>query len=136
MEFELREHTADVAVAATAETLPEIFAAIANGLAAAHCENIPETGDRFTIKEHAESREALLFDVLDRLIYERDVREVLPVDHHVRIERDADGWTAVVTARGVPFEEIEAREIKAVTYSEMVLKETETAWEAYVVFDV
>lgn len=136
MGFELREHTADIGVAATADTLGEVFAAIADGLAAAHCDTIPASGEEFTVEERAENLDALLFEVLDRLIYERDVRSVLPVDHSVVVDRDNTHWTAVVTARGVPVADIEAREIKAVTYSEMTLEETDTGWHAYVVFDV
>lgn len=136
MGFELLEHTADVGVAATADTLGGVFAAMADGLAAAQCDTVPAGGDEFTIEEQAENLEALLFDVLDRLIYERDVRSVLPVDHTVEVTRENAHWTAVVTARGVPVAEIEGREIKAVTYSQMTLEETDTGWDAYVVFDV
>lgn len=80
MSFALREHTADIAVEATGDSLGAVFAAVADGLAAAMCERVPAGGDRFGIEVRAESREALLFDYLDELIYERDVRGVLPVD--------------------------------------------------------
>ncbi|APW98320.1 protein archease [Halobiforma lacisalsi AJ5] len=158
MAFELRDHTADVAVAATGGTLEEVFAAVADGLAAASTDEVPEgTGERFRVSVTAESREALLFDYLDELIYRRDVRAALPVDHRVEsIERggngegdgdedgDGDGnrdgehesWTLEATTRGVPLSEIDAREVKAVTYSEMRLERTDDGWEAYVVFDV
>ncbi|WP_276255750.1 archease [Halomontanus rarus] len=162
MAFELREHTADIAVEATGETLEETVAAVADGLAAASCntdEIPPDTGDRFDLTVAAESREALLFEYLDELIYLRDVRLELPVENRVRIRDqrpeagdaddekgtdDADDrWTLEGSARGVPLSEIDAREVKAVTYSEMRLEAvggesgSETAgWEAYVVFDV
>ena len=160
--FELRNHTADVAVAASGDSLESVFAAVADGLAAASCDEIPgESGDRFSLSVTAENREALLFDYLDELIYLRDVRAQLPVDHRVETiagpERDGesgddggtsdddsrtDGWTLEASARGIPLAEIDAREIKAVTYSEMRLErrgdETgdDEGWEAYVVFDV
>ncbi|NUB92821.1 archease [Haloterrigena sp. SYSU A121-1] len=166
--FELRDHTADVAVAASGDALESVFAAVADGLAAASCDEIPEeSGERFPLSVAAESREALLFDYLDELIYLRDVRAELPVDHRVETiagpERDgegaesggddngasgdesrADGWTLEASARGVPLAAVDAREIKAVTYSEMRLErrgdETgdggDEGWEAYVVFDV
>ena len=151
-EYELREHTADVAVAATGDSLEAVFGAVAEGLAAASCDEIPETGDRFSFDVTAESREALLFDYLDDLIYYRDVREELPVEHRVEAIRgpdegegeDGDGdetdgrWTLEASARGVPLAEIDAREVKAVTYSEMELDrdDADDGWEAYVVFDV
>jgi SHS2 domain-containing protein len=136
MGYELREHTADVAVEATGGTLAAVFGAVADGLAAAMCDRIPDRGERFELTVRAESREALLFDYLDQLIYERDVRNVLPVDNEAAVERDADGWTVTASARGVPLELVDAREIKAVTYSEMDLSRTDAGWHAYVVFDV
>lgn len=136
MSFELRDHTADVAVEATAETLDGVFAAVADGMAAFQCDDIPGTGERFTFEERSESQEALLFDFLDRVIYERDVRNVLPTDHDVTIERDNGEWVLAGSARGVPLSDVVAREIKAVTYSQMELNETPAGWHAYVVFDV
>lgn len=135
--FELKDHTADVAVEATGESLGDVFAAVADGLTAAMTESVPETGgSRFEFDERASNREALLFDYLDRLIYERDVREVLPVDHEVSVHESGGEWVADASARGVPFEAVTARDVKAVTYSQMDLSETATGWHAYVVFDV
>lgn len=142
MAFELREHTADVAVAATGDTLEAVFAAAADGLAAASCDEVPaDAGERFDLSVAAERREALLFDYLDELIYLRDVRAELPVDNRVAVvergaEDDGDRWRLEASARGVPLDAVDAREVKAVTYSEMRLEEREDGWEAYVVFDV
>lgn len=152
MTFELRDHTADVAVEATAPTLGGLFESVADGLTAASCESVPDTGDRFSFSVRAESREALLFDYLDQLIYERDVRLVLPAGHRCAVSGpgesaddpdaanadtgDPDAWTVDATARGVPLDDVAAREIKAVTYSEMTLDRRDDGWYAYVVFDV
>jgi SHS2 domain-containing protein len=141
--FQLRDHTADVAVEAESATLSGVFAAVADGLTAAMCDDVPSPADgdesvSFTVE--AESREALLFDYLDQLIYERDVRGVLPADNEAVVsssDSDARGtWRVEGRARGVPFSRVDAREVKAVTYSEMRLEETDAGWEAYVVFDV
>jgi SHS2 domain-containing protein len=146
--FRLRDHTADVAVEASADSLSGVFAAVADGLAAAMCDDVPPDGDDFVFTVEAESREALLFDYLDQLIYERDVRSVLPVDNEARVSSvDADAvadgdsgtdprWRVEARARGVALDRLDAREVKAVTYSEMRLDEVETGWAAYVVFDV
>ncbi|MFC7213222.1 archease [Saliphagus sp. GCM10025334] len=187
MSYELRAHTADVAVAASGDTLEATVAAVADGLAAASCDEIPgadadresggevgsdssgevesdaDSDGRFTLEVRAESREALLFEYLDELIYLRDVRLELPVDNRVRklerIEEDAgdesegtgdedaleepasgdghaDRWRLEADARGIPLSTIDAREVKAVTYSEMRLEAVDGGWEAYVVFDV
>jgi len=136
MGYELREHTADVAVAATGETLGAAFASVADGMAAAMCETVPAGGERFDLSVTAESREALLFDFLDRLIYERDVRSVLPVDNEASVSRTGGNWHIDGSARGVPLARVTARDLKAVTYSEMDISETDEGWHAYVVFDV
>lgn len=136
MSYTLRDHTADVAVEATGPDLDAVFAALADGMAAAMCESVPDQGDRFTFSVRAEGREALLFDYLDHLIYERDVRSVLPVDNEAAVSRDGEAWVCQGSARGVPLEAITAREIKAVTYSEMDLSERAEGWHGYVVLDV
>lgn len=133
--FRLRNHTADVAVEATASTLDGLFAAVADGLTAVMCETVPDGGERFRVTVTAESREALLFEYLDELIYQRDVRRVLPCDHETTIRTDCE-WSVEATARGVPFDDVSAREVKAVTYSEMSLTKTANGWVTYVVFDV
>jgi len=136
MPYELRDHTADVAVAAAGDDLGGAFAAAADGLAAAMCDDAPDGGERFDVTVAAESREALLFDYLDELIFQRDVRSVLPVENRATVgERDGE-WYLSGSARGVPLSAVRAREVKAVTYSEMDLRETDEGWAAYVVFDV
>lgn len=136
MPYELREHTADVAVEATGGTLGEAFAAVADGMAAAMCDEIPETGETYECSVTAESREALLFDYLDELIYERDVREVLPAANSATVEPENGSWRIDARYRGVPFSEVTARDLKAVTYSEMQIRREGDGWLAYVVFDV
>jgi SHS2 domain-containing protein len=135
-EFDLGGHTADVAVEATGDSLASVFEATAAGLTAAHTGSVlPSGGEPFHLGVAAASREALLFDYLDEQIYERDVRGVLPTDHAVDVHWNGE-WVAEASARGVPFDAVDAREIKAVTYSEMALEETGEGWRAYVVFDV
>lgn len=167
--FRLREHTADIAVEAHGESVSAVFGAVADGLAAASCDDVPETGgERFAVERDAENLDGLLYDYLGRLIYERDVRGVLPVDNQATVtlpdepgdseaEAEANGEAGVeadsegesetaagvdeayrveATARGVPLSAVSAREIKAVTFSEMVVEERDGEWYAYVVFDV
>ena len=135
--FELQSHTADVAVEATASTLSGVFGATAEGLAAAHVDELPATGgSTHDLSVTAESPTALLFDYLDRLIYLRDVENVLPVDNEAQVEAVDGEWRVTASFRGVPIETIAAREVKAATYSEMDLSERNGEWHAYVVLDV
>lgn len=134
--FALREHTADVAVEATAPDLGGLFAAIADGLTAAQADRVPTGGDRFEVVARAESREAALFEYLDELIYERDVRNVLPCDHEATVTESETGWVVTASARGLPLDAVAAREVKAATYSEMAVEPTNEGWRGYVVLDV
>lgn len=134
--FELRDHTADIAVAAAGDSLDEGFGAVADGLAAAMCDEIPRRGERFEFVVGAENREALLYEYLAELIYQRDVRCVLPAENRATVRHENDGWQLDASARGVPLSVVDAREIKAVTYSEMQITEGEDGWQLYVVFDV
>ena len=136
MSFELRDHTADVAVSATGPTLGETFAAVADGLTAAMCDQVPTVGERFPVTVVAEGREALLFDYLDELIYQRDVRSVLPTDNEAAVEERDGAWHLRGSTRGVPLDRVTARDVKAVTYSEMRVERANGGWEAYVVLDV
>jgi SHS2 domain-containing protein len=134
--FELRDHTADVAVAAEGGTLGETFAAVADGLAAAMCDEWPDDGDRFPVGIRSESEESLLFDYLDDLIYQRDVENVLPVENTCEVFFRNGTWVLRGEFRGVPLDRVRAREVKAVTYSDMRIERTEDGYEAYVVLDV
>jgi len=134
--FTLRDHTADVAVEASGDSLGAVFAATADGMAAAMCGEVPDGGQRREVAVTAEGREALLFDYLDELIYERDVRNVLPVDNEGVVEQDGDTWQFSGDYRGVDLATVDARDLKAVTYSEMVIEDTPDGWHTYVVFDV
>lgn len=137
MGYELRGHTADVAIEATAETREELFGDIADGMAACMIDEVPEdVGTRFDIEVEAEDLESLLFEYLDELIFQRDVRNVMPVDNRVSIEEINRGYALTGSARGVSLEILSAREVKAVTYADMVLEETDDGWYGYVVVDV
>ncbi|WP_254821726.1 archease [Haloglomus halophilum] len=136
MSFELRDHTADVAVAAEGESLGETFAAVADGLAAAMCDEVPAGGEQYPVGVHSEGKESLLFDYLDDLIYQRDIEHVLPVDNACEVFFKRGKWVLRGSFRGVPLDRVSAREVKAVTYSDMRVERTADGYEAYVVLDV
>lgn len=136
-QYELKSHTADVAIEATAPSRSGVFGAVADGLAAAHVESVPEAGgSTLELTVRAESQTALLFDYLDRLLYLRDVKGVLPVENEATVTEAAGEWVLEATARGVPLGDIAAREVKAITYSEMELEARDGSFYAYVVVDV
>jgi SHS2 domain-containing protein len=134
--YELVAHTADIAVRAKAPSAGAVFAAVAEGLTAAMCETVPDGTATESLGLRAESLEGLLFDYLDELIYRRDVEEALLVEHAAEMTPDGAGYRIEASYCTVPLATVTARDIKAVTYSEMVVEERPDAWHAYVVFDV
>ncbi len=136
MDFRLRSHPADVAVEAEGTTFGDAAAAAANGMAAAMCERVPAGGERVRVEVTAESRSALLFEYLTELILQRDIRGVLPVDNTATVSSTDTGYRLEGDTRGVPLDRVNARDLKAVTYSEMSIEETNDGWRVYVVFDV
>ena len=136
MGYTIKEHTADVAIVGRGDTLGAAFAGIADGMAAAICENWPDTGDNFSFSLTAEHLDALLFDYLDELIYLRDVENVLPVENTAKVQQRNGDWSLIGSFRGVPVAEVTAREIKAPTYADMNIEQTDDGWEAVAVVDV
>lgn len=137
MSYQLLDHTADIAIEATGPTMATVFAAVADGMAAAMCDDIPnQGGSEITVTACGESPTAALFEYLDELILQRDIQLVLPVENRVAIDQSENQITVHGAARGVPLDQITAREIKAVTYSDMELAEKNGSWYAHVVFDV
>lgn len=136
MGYELRDHTADIEIFATAESLPSLFERVAAGMTASMCEDWPEEGTWYELSVTAKSLEALLFDYLDELIYLRDVEHVLPVKFEVRIDQLDDIYKLTGSFFGVSLDNLTAREVKAVTYSDMRVEKTPDCWEAVVVLDM
>jgi len=136
MSFHLRAHPADIAVEAEGESFGDAAAAAADGMAAAMCESVPAGGERVRVEVTAESRSALLFEYLTELILQRDIRSVLPVDNTATVSPVDAGYQLEGSTRGVPLDRVDARDLKAVTYSEMSIEETGDGWRVYVVFDV
>lgn len=136
MGYTIRDHTADVAIAGEGMTIGDAFAAIADGMAAAICDEWPDCGDTIELSVTAEDLDGLLFDYLDELIYLRDVENVLPVENDATVLEHDGGWKLTGSFRGVPVTAVRAREIKAPTYADMEIRSTDSGWQAVAVLDV
>jgi SHS2 domain-containing protein len=131
--FEEIDHTADIAIRVWGRDLAELFANAARGLARqlAYGEGRgPRIAERIDLG--AGDAETLLVTWLSELLYlaERDGRvftefEMLEVTPH-RLRAIARG--ASIDRR--------RRAIKAVTFSDMMIRSTETGYKTTVVFDV
>jgi len=131
--FEEVEHTADVAICVWGGDLAELFANAAYGLA---CQ-LAELDDVSLEFEHQIALEepdveTLLVSWLGELLYlsERDKAVFTTFDIHT-----LEPTCLEATVRGGPMCE-GRRAIKAVTFSELEIVETERGYETTVVFDV
>ncbi len=134
--FEIIDHTADVGLAAHAETCEELFANAALGM----CSII---GDVDTVRE-TETREvrvdapdiaALLAAFLGELLY------LLEVEHFVCRRTEVEAVTdteARATLHGEPISSDHDlhTEIKAVTHHGLTVEQRDGAWHATVLFDI
>ena len=130
--FREQPHTADWALEAWAPDLMGLFEQAARGMyALMHARLRKGPRDSYRLKLSAPDSETLLVAFLSELLY---------LTQHDNIGFDAytlafHGTTLTAAVAGAPIESI-AKEIKAVTYHNLAVRETERGCEATLVFDV
>ncbi len=134
--FEILEHTADVGIRATGDSLEEIFKQAALGLVEILGAWKPgENGDEFRLDLEAADVAALLVYWLSDILYLqesrdaviRDVRLAKVDDHHAR-------GILRLAPRGD--ERLAGTAVKAITYHQLKVRETDDGWLAEVYVDV
>jgi SHS2 domain-containing protein len=132
-QFEEIEHTADVAMRVWGRDLAELFANAAYGMASmlTDVEDVVPTVEE-TIELEAEDVEILLVDWLGELLFlgERDNLAFTRID---RLQVAPNRLCAAV--RGGSIQEQHSH-IKAVTFSELDITQTDDGYATVVVFDV
>jgi SHS2 domain-containing protein len=131
--FEEIEHTADIAIRVWGAGVVELFTNAAYGMACqlADVEAIPLETER-EIEVEAEDLEMLLVEWLSELLYLGERDNVVFAEFNV-LELTSGRLRAVV--RGGPVEGYQ-RHIKAVTFSDLDIRQTHGEYETVVVFDV
>ncbi len=128
------DHTADVALRVRGQDLPSLFQHAAQGLFyLLRCEPAGEL-DAFDemVSVSADDLETLLVDWLDELLY-------LAQRHDVCLERfeiesfDRTSLSAIAYGSGPQYPQ---RDIKAVTYADLAIRQVEDGYETIVTFDV
>lgn len=134
--YEVLSHTADTGIEARAGTLADLIADLATGMFALMAEADPRSAaHEIELEVGGPTPEDLVVEVLSDLLYESEVEDILLCDFDV----DPVGERRVkVRARGMPLTEVEITgpPIKAVTYHDITVKETDGDWYARVYFDV
>ncbi len=136
-DFELFDHTADIGVRVTADTLAELLRAAGEGLYAVIGRLEAEGGRReVQLDFSADDRALLLRDYLAELllIVDRDQRIATGVGVTVFDERRLQA--SVQLARVCVERSAYDREVKAITYHELEVRRTERGYEATFIVDV
>ena len=134
--YEVLSHTADTGVIVSGATLAEVFenAAFAMfdlmfGL------GDPVTGEQVRIEVEAATVEDLLVDWLSSLLFEAETRDLAFVSFEVEAFEECRllGRVGGVASAGLA---LFGPPIKAVTYHQLSIEESEQGWSARVLFDV
>ena len=132
--IEIVEHTADWSLRVRGEDLAELFANAAIGMAMLIVENpdaLPVSVER-SLELQAYDAESLLVDWLNELAYLAETEQLV----FSRIEiKEINKRSLEATVRGGEAPVLD-KHIKAVTFHNLAIKETESGLEVTIVFDV
>ncbi len=137
--IEYFEHTADVGIRATAETLEELFQTAAEALFGFIVVNRDEVrcSESETVELDAESTADLLVAWLNELIFRCETQHKLYSRFEIRLSDN--GRRLQATIAGEPIDRdrhILDHEVKAVTHHGLVLHRLNTAWVAEFILDI
>lgn len=135
--FELFDHTADLGLRVRAAEPDLLFAEAGRAFLAVLVSNPDAVEPREVLKIDVAGRnlEYLFVDWLDELLFRFDSKRFLATGFNVRI--DVRGLSA--TLHGEAYDSFRhrlAHEIKAVTYHELKVEQTEDGWLAEVILDI
>lgn len=135
--FQVLEHTADKGVAATGKTMAEAFENAAYGtfsLFVDPSQYQPESEVEISVE--GDDREQLLWSWLSELVFMFEVDKQLPVNFHI-LEISDTALKAVVPVRPIGKDiEWHGSGVKAITYHQLKVEETDGTWLAQVYVDV
>ncbi len=135
--FEFFEHTADIGFNVRAEDLETAFE-----LAGKAFFSIMTDLDDIDLQKTevfeiiSEDKKALLYDFLDHLVFLKDVEKIVLKDFEIVIKKEKEELSLRCTARGQKFKKLTGSDIKAVTYNQMEIIDSEEGCQLKVVVDV
>lgn len=137
--FEFMEHTADALFRAYGSTLEEAFEAAAQAMFNVMLDTSQvNPTEAYTINVESETIEGLLVEFLEELLFVFEVEGLVFSDFDVSIEI-MDGLKLSGAALGEGIDPERHRfsvDIKAVTYHQLYVKETDEGYEAQVLVDI
>ena len=135
--YEFFEHTADIGLRVTGNTLTELFIHAANGLVAIVTdESVIEAKETRPIALTAVSVEGLLRVWLTELIVWFDAECFVPASYELKYINETKLQGAIRGERFNPSRHAAGVEVKGVTYHQFRVERTDGGWQANVIFDV
>jgi SHS2 domain-containing protein len=135
------DHTGDIGLQVTADTLPQLFERAAMGMVQVLTDLATvQPSEETTITVEGRDREALMVRWLSELNYRHTVEDRLYCDVAVESIAETEGsFTLTATVRGEPIDSDRHTvytEIKAVTFHGLMIEETAEGWSVQVIFDM
>ncbi len=136
MTYTVLHHTADTGIEAFADSLGDLIRTLATGMFEIMAVIEPCKSEQVVaVEARANTVEDLVVNTLAELLYRSEVDDLFFCDFEVTA---VDHTTARVEATGVPVGDVELTgpPIKAVTYHDVVVRESDEGWHGRVYFDV
>jgi protein archease len=130
--FEEISHTADWQMRVWAKSLPELFIAAARGMnTLTGAKPEPDRRVTRTFEESAPDMESLLVAFLSELVWAVEQERLVFDEFKVELK----GLRCKIRMSGSPLAAID-KSIKAVTYHNLAIRQTQTGFQVEIVFDV
>jgi len=135
--YETFDHTADIGLRIRAADLDMLFSEAGRGLFSLLVENIDDVQPirQETLRLEGTATDYLLFDWLSELLFRFETEHLLFAEFAVSVT--GEGLSAVI--RGEPVDPSRHRllhEIKAITYHQFEVRQTDDGWIAEVIVDI
>jgi len=135
--YEVFEHTADLGLRVKAASLNDLMADAATGLFSMIVVNLDDVKPVVTktYRIAGNQPDYLLFDWLTELLYTFDTERLVLADFKVHVDESG----LVGTCRGEPIDSKKHdldHEVKAITYHQLKVNETEAGWLAELIVDI
>ncbi len=136
--FEYLDHTADIAVKVTADSIEDLFIAASDALKDSLAENIKqESAETKRINLNEYSSEELLVSFLNELNYLFSVKKwLLNSVISISIDKYEKVWRLKTECQGSKASCVYKEEIKAVTFHRMEIKSENGKFSCILVFDI
>ena len=134
--YELIEHTADVGIRVKGKDLKELFTNAALAMFDIMSEKRAQAGktQEISINQQADNLDELFVNWLNELLSLSAVKELIFSDFEIA-RLDKNSLEAILIGSDIACHRINT-EIKAATYHELKIEQTDSGWQAEVIFDV